>query len=609
GAELTGEVFNQILQKTDGIPLFVEEFTKAVLESGFRAETGGGTADGSSLPFIIPTTLHDSLMSRLDSLPAAKATAQQASVIGREFPYGMLAAISPQSEPELQSALEQLASSELIFVRGAPPEAIYAFKHALVRDAAYASLLRSRRQELHARLASVLEESYPDLATRQPELIAHHLSEAHQAERAVLYWERAATNAAMRQAHQEAMAHCYHGLAMVALVNDQEQREQHELLLQVHLGNSAAGAKGWEAPEVARALYRARDLCVRAGDDRLLHPILWYLFGFHVTRAELQTAEKLALELLRLGETRNERVLQVEGHKALLNACYKLGKFQEAREHLERGMSLYEESPWPEVTVEHLDDPGPLLLIYGACTLWVLGYPDRAKQAAADAIICARRGGRHLTLAHTAHMRGHLAELMDDWEGVRKANEETMAFATEWSLSGIKDMVARRERLVAVALDCDPAQMEYKRQHPQPGFARSLHDAVLARAYGRRGEPDEGLRILEGTPAWSDETGSRFFDAEVYRTRGELLLLAKRLDEAEYNYRRALEVAREQKARMWELRAACDFARGLRGQGRSAEAYNLLAPVYSWFSEGFDTRDLQMARALLETLCPPPETL
>jgi len=187
-------------------------------------------------------------------------------------------------------------------------------------------------------------------------------------------------------------------------------------------------------------------------------------------------------------------------------------------------MSLYEESPWPEVTIENAGDPTHLLS-YGACALWTLGYPDRARRAAADAVALGRRRGHSLSLTHAVHMTGHLAELMDDWEGVQKANEETMALAVEWGLSGLQEMVARRERLVAVAVSCDPEQMEYKHRHPQPGFARSLHDAVLARAYGRRREPQEGL--LEGSLAWAKETGSRFFDAEVHRTRAELLLLTE----------------------------------------------------------------------------------
>jgi tetratricopeptide (TPR) repeat protein len=260
-----------------------------------------------------------------------------------------------------------------------------------------------------------------------------------------------------------------------------------------------------------------------------------------VVNAELRTAERLGLELLTWGETLNDRIVLVDGHKTLMHVRYKLGKFEAAREHFERGMSLYQESPWPEVTVEHLDDPGPHLLFYGACALWVLGYPDRARQAAADAITLGRQRGHHLSLVHAVYINGHLSELMDDWEGVQRSNEETVALSTEWGVSGILEPVARRERLVAVALRCDAEQMEYKRQHPQPGFARPLHDAVLARAYGRQGAPEEGLQILEGSLAWSDETGSQFFDAEVYRTRAELLLLLGRMDEAEGSYGKALE--------------------------------------------------------------------
>ncbi len=590
-AELPAEATHQIFERTDGVPLFVEELTKAMLEQ----ESGP-----------VPATLHDSLMARLDRVPAAKTVAQQASVIGRTFAYDLLAAISQQRRSELRRALRQLVSSELVFVSGAAPRLAYTFKHALVRDAAYESLLKSHRQELHARIAATLERDYPDVVDRQPELIAHHLSEARIAERAVSYWQRAADEAARRQAHQEAIAHCSQGLAMVNLIPDRTQRNQHELRLQVRLGNSAMSAKGWSAEEVGNALYRARSLCAELGDDRLLHPILGGLFGFHVFEAELYTAEEIGLELLALGEARNGRVLRVDGHRSLLNARYKLGKFVEAQEHFERGMSLYEEGSWPKTLIEQIDDPGPHLLVLGGCVLWVRGYPDRARQAVADAIAAGHRGGHHLSIAHAVHMSGHLAELMDDWEGVRRANEATMALATEWGLSGQRQQVVRREWLVAVALYNDPEQMEYKRRHPQPGFARSLHDGVLARAYGRCGAPEEGLRVIEESLAWTEGTGSRFFNAELYRIQAELLQLMRGRDEAERSYRRALEIAREQGARMWELKSACDLAEMLREQKRHAEARDLLVPIHCWFSEGFDVRELCRSQALLESLSRPP---
>jgi hypothetical protein len=188
-------------------------------------------------------------------------------------------------------------------------------------------------------------------------------------------------------------------------------------------------------------------------------------------------------------------VLQVGGHKVLVDVRYKLAKFEEARQHLERGMALYEAAPWPEVTGEHLDDPGPDLLIYGSVVLWALGYPERAKQTAADAVSLARRGGHRLSIAHTAYMAGHLAELAGDWDEVQRSNDETAALAEEWGLTGLRQQVARRDRLVAVALRCEPEEIAYKRQNPQPGFARSLHEAVVAQALARTGQPEEGLAL------------------------------------------------------------------------------------------------------------------
>lgn len=586
-AELPTDVLFQILERTDGVPLFIEELTQAVLER----ESGA-----------VPATLHDSLMARLDRVPAAKSVAQQASVIGREFTYDMLANINPQGEPGLRAALRQLIFAGLVSMRGTPPEATYTFKHALVRDAAYESLLKSRRQELHARVAEVLGRGYPDVVARQPELVAHHLSEAHLPDRAVVYWQRAADAAASRQAHQEAIAHCIRGLEMVSLIVDPALRDRHELRLQVRMGNSATSARGYSAPEVGKALYRARDLCMALDDEGLMHPILVGLFFFHVNKAELRTAEGIGIELLALGDARNDRILQVDGHKTLLNARYKLGKFVEAQEHFERGMRLYEEDPWPAALIEQYDDPGPHLLVIGGCVLWVRGYPDRARRAAADAVALGYRGGHHLSTAHAVHLSGHLAELMDDWDGVRKANEATMALATEWGLSGLRHQVALRERLVAVALHDDPEQMEYKRRNPQPGFARPLHDGVLARAYGRRGAPEEGLQVIGESLAWSEETGSQFFDAELHRIRAGLLLRMQLTDRAETSYRKALEVAQEQGAGMWALRAACDLAQMLRDHGRQVEARDLLTPIHGWFTEGFDVDDLQRAKALLEGL-------
>jgi tetratricopeptide (TPR) repeat protein len=375
--------------------------------------------------------------------------------------------------------------------------------------------------------------------------------------------------------------------------------------LQVRLGNAAA-AGNWTAPEVGEAYYRSRELCVELQDDRLVPSILVGLFYFHSNQADLPQAEALGLELLALGEARGDPMLQVRGHMTLVDARYKLAKFHEAHHHLERGMELYNATPWPEVSAEQRDVPGPSLTIYGSAVLWILGYPERALQAAAEAAVLARRSGHRLSITHTVYMSGHLAEIAGDWQAVQRANDQTITLAEEWGLRGLREAVARRVRLVKVALQCDPAEIAYKRQNPQPGFARSLHEAVVAQALARMGRPEEGLSIVEAAVRWSEQTSSLFYHAELYRIWAELLMQRGHTDEAERTLDLALTIARQQGARMWELRAACDLARLWQGRGRSADAYKLLSPVYGWFSEGFDTPDLQAARALLEVLSPSP---
>jgi predicted ATPase len=317
GRTLPSDVTEQILARSDGIPLYLEELTKAVLEDS-------GSRDLRS-KVAIPATLHDSLVARLDRYPTAKRVAQYSAVIGREFSYSLLAEITNEQGRDLQAALQELVSAELIFARGTPPDATYTFKHALVRDAAYESLLKARRQEIHARIAATLEaDAY--VLSRQPELVAYHLGEARLPERAVIYWERAANEAAARHAHHEAIGHCDRGLEVASLIEDRAARLEHELKLQVRLGNSAIAAKGWSAPEVGQAFYRARELCGELQDGRLLHAILVGLFYFHSFQAELHLAEALGLELLTLGEDADDRVLQVGGHKVLVDVRYKLAK-------------------------------------------------------------------------------------------------------------------------------------------------------------------------------------------------------------------------------------------------------------------------------------------
>jgi class 3 adenylate cyclase/tetratricopeptide (TPR) repeat protein len=606
GAKLPDDIVNEIAERTDGVPLFVEEVTNAVLESASDyTHAANRLSTIPSRTLTVPGTLHASLMARLDRLgSAAKEIAQIGAAIGREFSYELLASVAQRSEKDVSGALSRLVQAGLVFQRGTPPRADFTFKHSLVQDAAYGTLLRATRQELHALIAQHMPALFPDVNQTRPEVLAHHLTEAGLQEEATLYWQLAADRAALRQAHREAIAHCARGIEILKGIRDAQERERYELQFQVRLGNSVIAVKGWGAAEVKHAFERAQALCSILEKEELLQPVLVGLYYYHSMNAEMAAAERLGLELLAAGEAHQDRVLLVSGHKVLVDCCYKVAKFEQARHHFEEGMHLYEGAEWGELSVEHLDDPGPNMLVYGACVLWVLGYPDQAQRTVLRAVALARRRKHRLSLAHTVYMAGHLSELIGNWEGVRKANEETAVLATEWGLSGLRQQVTRRERLVAVATRCDADAMEYKRQHPQPGFARSLHDAVLAQAYSKIGEPVEGLRIIDTSLQWVDETGSHFFDAELHRIRADLLLMLGQQEAAKLSYENALAISRVQRARSWELRAATGLARLWRDQGRLEDARNLLAPVRGWFTEGFDAPDLKAAQTLLGELVP-----
>jgi predicted ATPase len=302
---LPAEVAAQIVAKTDGVPLFVEELTKAVLESGLLKDTGERYELAGPLPpLAIPATLHDSLLARLDRLAPVKEVAQIGAAIGREFSYALLAAVANQPETQLHAAIDQLVSSELVFRRGTPPDATYSFKHALVQDTAYGTLLKSRRQHLHARIAQVLEEQFPEMADNEPELLAHHCAQAGLADRAAAYWHEAAQLALARSAAAEAIAQLSRGLDLLQSLPDGPERDRRELDLQVAMGGASLAANGWGAPETGRAYARARELCERLGEIRQLFPVLWGLTVFHINRGEPNAGRGVAEEMLRLAEGR-----------------------------------------------------------------------------------------------------------------------------------------------------------------------------------------------------------------------------------------------------------------------------------------------------------------
>jgi predicted ATPase len=382
---LPDDVAAQIVAKTDGVPLFVEELTKTVLESGLLRDAGDHYELAGPLPpLAIPATLHDSLLARLDRLAPVKEIAQIGAAIGREFPHALLAAVAQRPEAELQSALDQLVAAELVFRRGTPSDVTYSFKHALVQDAAYGTLLKSRRQQLHARIVKVLEGKFPKTAETQPELLAHHCNQAGLIEKAVDYWYRAGRQSMARSAVTEAAAQLNKGLELLHCLPDGPERSRQELDLQVALGAAYLDARGWAAPEAGQAYARARELCREVGDETLLFPALWGLAVFHINRAELPKSVAAAEELLAMAERQEDVALRLASHRAASTAFYHFGALCRARFHLEETLKLYDRDWDRSLTFVYSADFRVNALSLLSLTLLSLGY------TASEANCCCR---------------------------------------------------------------------------------------------------------------------------------------------------------------------------------------------------------------------------
>ena len=421
GKALPAAVVQQVVAKTDGIPLFVEELVKMILESGLIREAADRyVLTGPLPPLAIPSTLHDSLMARLDRLSAARELAQLGAVLGREFAYELLQAVSPLDETTLQQGLAQLVDAELVYQRGLPPLSRYIFKHALIQEAAYQSLLKSTRQRYHQHIAQVLEEQFPETVETQPELLAHHYTEAGLSEQAVGYWQRAGQRANEHSANAEAISHFTKGLEVLKTLLETPERLQRELTLQTILAQALKDAKGYGHPEVEQAYTRARELCQQVGETPQLFPALLGLSIYFVVRAELQTARELGAQLLSLAQRAQDPVLLVEAHYSLGVTCFWLGEFAPAREYLEQGIVHYD----PQRHRAHLalfgQDGGAVCLCRMAPALWYLGYPDQALARSREALILARELSHPFSLAYvllwTAMLYNHRREVQEAQE-------------------------------------------------------------------------------------------------------------------------------------------------------------------------------------------------
>jgi predicted ATPase len=611
GKILPPEVMQQIVEKTDGVPLFVEEMTKAILEFGHLQEVNGRyDLIESFSTFTIPATLQDSLMARLDRLVIAKTVAQYAAVMGRHFAYDLLVMVSQLDAATLQHELGRLVEAEIVYQRGVPPHATYVFKHALVQDAAYESLLKSTRQQYHQRIAYVLEERFPDTAETQPELLAHHYTEAALTEKAVYCWYRAGQRAIERSAHVEAINHLRTGLASLQTLPETQERVQREVDMLIALGASLLATKGYAAPEVAQPYIRAQHLCEHLGNPPQLFSILRGLWSYYNVRAEYQTAHALGEQLLDFAQHAQDSAMLLEAHRALGSTLFLTREPASGHAHFTQGIALYNPQQLRASTFLYGDDSGVICHSFSACTLWYLGSPDQGLTRSHEALTLAQQSAHPFSLGFALALTAIIHQYRREVRAAQERAEATISLAMEQGFPHWRAMGAMLHGWALAHQGQAQEGIEQMHQGLRAYCAtgaeqgRSYWLALLAEAHELQGEPEEGLVWLTEALTHVDTTGERVWEPELYRLKGELLLQQSSDNQAEVEsgFHKAIAVAQSQQAKSLELRAATSLAKLWQSQDKRQDAYNLLAPVYNWFTEGFDTADLKDAKALLNEL-------
>jgi predicted ATPase len=611
GRTLPDAALAQILARTDGVPLFVEELTKMLLESGLLAEEEGRfVLTGPLPPLAIPATLHDSLLARLDRLSSTREVAQIGAVIGREFSFALLGAVAGQNAPSLELALAELVRAGLLFSRGVAPEATYTFKHALVQNAAYETLLRSRRQALHARVARAYEDQFPEQTELQPELLAHHCTQAGLAEKAIEYLERAGQRAVDRSAAAEATAHFAKALTLLAKLPEGEQRDRRELALQLALAGALFMAKGWGSSPTGDAYTRARELCWRVGDIPEVVATLTGLFLFRHNRAEITLAEEVAEQLLHFAERQDDSagISRLFGHRTLGVSLLFRADFVGALPHLRRTITLYDPARH-RVSAISPYDPCVACRSFVAWTLLFQGFADQALSEIERALADSRTLGHPHSLAFALHVNCLFHQVRGDWSAVRTRSSELVVLATE---QGFPHTLAtgtffRGWSMLAAGEVFDQAILEMQQglSAKQATGARlkvPYYLGLLAEAHQRLGDLCEARQLLTQALDLVERSGERWYEAELMRRMGEVDRVNGNPLAAERRFTQAIAISRRQQAKLWELQATIGLSRLWRDHHRIVDARAILAPVYAWFTEGFDTAPLREAKALLDEL-------
>jgi predicted ATPase/class 3 adenylate cyclase len=608
GKALPKEIAVQIVERTDGVPLFIEELTKTVVESGILAEAGDHyELTGPATPLAIPTSLHASLLARLDRLAPTREIAQVGAALGRSFSHEMISAVAAMPRDRLDDALDQLVRAQLINRRGEPPDAEYTFKHALVQDAAYETLLRSSRQQLHARIAATLEDYFPQIATAQPALLARHCSEAGLTMKAVGYCLKAGNQAVGRSAMTEGVAQLQKGLVLLGSLPADPWRERQELDLLIALASALISTKGYSAPDVIKTVSLARELAERLDRREYLVPMFYSQWAYHLARAEHELALALAEQVEKIGEAQHEGTLQLAGRRAYGLTRFFLGEFAAARSLFEQCRGLGDPAHRAAYAAIASEDPYAQVLANLALTLAYLGYFDQARLRLDEALLEARRLGHAAKLVQALNFAS-MVEALACSPKMKPHAEEILSISNEHDFTFWRGfgMLSRGWSLTTLG----EAQQGLALLREGLSLFRSTGAVIgtpqflvwLAETYALLGQPDEGQNSLVEAAQIIEATKERHYEAELYRVQGDLLSAIGDPEAADQNYHLALSVAQRQSAKALELRAATSRARLWRDQGKRTEAHGLLAPIYGWFTEGFDTPVLKDAKAVLDQL-------
>lgn len=608
---LPQHVVEQIIERTDGVPLFVEEFTQMLVDAGTIREIDGEVEMSGTFPIHeIPATLHDLLMARLDRMASNLDVVQLAATLGREFKYELISAVSSLGEQELQTELSKLVNAEMLFQRGRGPRISYQFKHALIQDAAYLSLLKGKRQGFHQHIASVLEEKFPATRDTQPELLAYHFTEAGAAEKAVHFWLKAGQRSNQRSANVEAIDQLSKGLSLLTQLDNSAERDQLELQLQVALAIPLTATRGYVAKEVEQAYIRAREICLQANDPKQLLPVLHGLYRFYVVQGDNQQAYQLGKEILGWAVKTCDSDYIMEAHRSLGLTLVFMGEFEQARSHNDEGFAHYDFEKHRDHAFVYGADPGMIFLTMGSWALWNLGYPEQALKRTEQALKFTEGFHHPHSRAFAVSVNANTLYNCGDWDACERCSDEAIALATEhgfpfWLSWGTILKGAAQIQRGSVAEGIELIEQGLNRyEKAGVGMGRPTHLAFLAAAHNTLGHHQDALKLLDEGFAIVKQRQGDVSEAELHRLKGVVLLSAdpQSQEAAESCFRKALEIAARQNAKSLQLRAAISLAELYRSQGKSHEARTELSVVLDWFTEGFETRDLIAAKTLLNQL-------